>query len=258
MKAGFLLVVLLVGLAAAAHAASGTWSNNGSTDGNWTTTSNWVGSTVPGSNSTTTNTDTATFNASVGTFGTSGSPVVIDTGRNIKSISFDTSAGNFTIGSTGGNPLKLTAAGAISLLSTVSGTNVIETINAPLTFQGSTYGFSNNRADAGSALVFGGTITNAATSTLTISGNGTGTGNLISGAINDGTGVQSVTITATAGKWTLSGASNYSGLTSITGAGSTTVFQGNNTSSGAMTLNGAGAAVQLDNATVVAQAPRLR
>jgi fibronectin-binding autotransporter adhesin len=243
------VVAILLPLAASqqTRAASQTWTGGGA-NGNWSTILNWNGA-VPGATSGGTSTDVATFNAAIAnTWGNVGTPIIIDSGRNIKSLTFDTSVGNYYIGSTGLNALKLTSGGTISLASTIIGVNVTETINAPLTFQGS-YTFNNARADAGSALVFGGTISNAATSTLTLSGAGTGTGNLISGALNDGTGVQSLTITTTAGKWTLSGANNYSGLTSITGGGGTTVFQGSNSSAGQTTLSGASAAVQLDSAS---------
>ena len=230
--------------APSAQAASGTW--NGTTDGAWNG-ANWSVSPAPGSTSVTNSADTATFNNA----GNGRTTITIDANRNIRSLTFDTAAVSYTIGGDGanaGNALLLTSGGAVTLAATASGTNLIQMFNAPLSLGGS-YTFTNARADAGSALVFVGNISNFATSTLTLSGAGTGTGNQISGAISDGTGVQSVTITATAGKWTLSGANSYSGLTSITGAGSTTVMGGSNSSSGATTLNSATATLQLDSAS---------
>lgn len=245
------LGVFAFGLAPSAFGANATWTGGSIVDGGWATGANWSPSAAPGSaTGVNTNADTATFNAAIAnTWGnSSANPIVIDGNRSIKFISFDTSVGNYFIGSTGGNSLKLNNNSVVSLLSTVTGTNVTETINAPIIFQGAAAGFTNARADVGSSLVFGGTITNTATNTLTLSGAGTGS-NLISGAINDGVGVQTLTITTTAGTWTLGGTSNYSGLTSITGSGGTTVFQGANISAGATTLNGASAVMQFDSAT---------
>ncbi|MCX6876838.1 MAG: autotransporter-associated beta strand repeat-containing protein [Verrucomicrobia bacterium] len=200
----------------AARAGSDTWT--GGTDGNWSTWSNWsLGTGAPGATNGTTNTNTATFNISVVSYGTAGSPIVIDLNRNLKNISFDTSVGSFFIGTTDGNPLLLTAAGSIGLLSAATGTNLTETINAPLKLHGN-YTFNNARADLGSKLVFGGDITNAAASTLTLrsaSTNG-GAGNLISGIISDGAGVQSLAISAGTGMWTLSGANTFTGNTTLT------------------------------------------
>lgn len=233
----------MLSLAGLAKAASGTWT--GTTDGLWSSANgtNWNNATPPGATTGTTNGDTATFNGT----GNGNTTIAIDAGRNIKSVLFDTAAANYVVGSAGangGNALTLTSGGAITLASTVTGTNVIETFNAPLVLGGS-YTFTNSLADAGSALVFNGNITNTATSTLTLNGAGTGTGNLISGNISDGGGVQSVTISATNGTWTLSGANSYSGTTSITGANSVVVMTGSNNSGGATTLNNATATLQL-------------
>ncbi|HSI12896.1 MAG TPA: autotransporter-associated beta strand repeat-containing protein [Chthoniobacter sp.] len=242
----FAVVTLtMLSLGGLAKAASGTWS--GATDGLWSSGNgtNWSIATPPGATSGTTNGDTATFNSA----GNGNTTITIDAGRNIKSLLFDTATANYIIGGAGvnsGNPLTLTSGGAITLASTVTGTNVIETFNAPLILAGS-YTFTDSSADAGSALIFNGNITNTATSTLTLSGAGTGTGNLISGSISNGGGVQSVTISATNGTWTLSGANSYGGTTSITGANSTVVMAGSNTSVGAITLNNATATLHLNS-----------
>ena len=237
---GFVILGMLLA-AVPARATSGTW--NGTTDANWSTATNWSPSTAPGSTSVTTNTDTATFNNA----GNGRTTIAIDANRNLKTFNFDTSTASYTFG---GGGLRLTASGVIALLSTATGTNLTETFNAPITFSGNAT-FTNARADVGSSLVFTGNITNTATSTLSLTGAGTGTGNLISGNITDGTGgtVQSVTLSSTGGTWTLSGTNTYSGLTNITGAGSTTVMAGSNSSlTGATTLNNATATLQLNSA----------
>jgi autotransporter-associated beta strand protein len=227
------------------HAASGTWT--GLTDGLWSAANgtNWTVAPAPGASTGTTNADTVTFNST----GNGNTTITIDSGRNIKSLLFDTAAANYVFGSggaNGGNALVLTSGGSITLASSLNGPNVVETFNAPVTLAGS-YSFTNSFADAGSALVFNGNISNTATSTLTLSGAGTGTGNLISGNISDGAGVQSVTFSATNGTWTLSGANSYSGATSITGANSLVVMVGSNSSAGATILNNATATLQLDS-----------
>jgi autotransporter-associated beta strand protein len=207
---------------------------------------------VSGSTTTTTDPDTATFNAAISnTWGnTALNPVVINSAtQNIKNISFDTSAGAYFIGSTGGNPLLLTTAGTIQILSTFGGSNTTETINAPLVFEGN-YSFANAETTVSSDnLVFGGNISAiAGNSGLTISGAGTNTGNQISGNISNGTATAlSVAVTATAGTWTLSGSNSYTGATTINGAGSTTILSGVNSSAGATTLTAG--TLQLNNTT---------
>jgi hypothetical protein len=103
-----------VALALPAFAASGYW-NTTTTDANWATDSNWDTAAAPGDLlATNTNADTATFNATVTNgFGTT-SPVVIDAGRNLKSISFSTAAASaYVIGTTGGNAILLSSGGTI-------------------------------------------------------------------------------------------------------------------------------------------------
>jgi hypothetical protein len=73
-------------------------------DANSATASNWNPAAAPGdllgSN---TNADTATFNATVSNGSGTTSPVVMDAGRNLKSITFNTAAASaYVIGTTGG------------------------------------------------------------------------------------------------------------------------------------------------------------
>ncbi|MDB6074186.1 MAG: hypothetical protein JWO89_1826, partial [Verrucomicrobiaceae bacterium] len=204
------------------NAASSTWLNTGTVDGSWGTTSNWVGGIVPGVLSGTTNTDTATFNTALGTFGTIGNPIVIDAGRNLRSLTFDTAVGNYVIGSTGGNKLLLTTAGTIQIPATLTATNAQITINAPLEIQTSagTYTFTNNSANgigAGAGtLTFGGAITGATGSaTLTLAGSNTNA-NTISGVLGNGTGSGLALTKSGAGTWVLAGlGNNYTGVTTV-------------------------------------------
>jgi autotransporter-associated beta strand protein len=207
-----------------ARAANQTWTGGSPNDGNWSDTLNWTNSAAPGSTSTTTSTDVATFNAAIAnTWGASaGNPVVIDQPtQDIGGISFDTAAGNYFIGSSGGNALLLTSGGTIQILSTLTATNAIETINAPLTIEGAagTYTFANNSANGTGAgagtLVFGGPVSGGAVgaTVLTLSGTNTNA-NTITNISNGGSTSLGVTKLG-AGTWELSGANTYSGSTLV-------------------------------------------
>jgi len=227
-----------------AQAASDTWS--GATDGNWNTPTNW-GTASPGAASGTTNVDTATVNSAGG----GNTTIAIDSGRNLEFITFDTaSAAAYTIGSAGANAgpaLILTSGGKISLTSTVPN-GVSETFNAPLSLAGN-YTLENLSTGT-SRLIIAGNITNTAASTLTLQGNGAGTGvNLISGNIIQGTGTLAVTVASNATNvWELSGANNYNGLTTVNFASSGSLtFSGTNVGTSGLTIS-KGVAV-LNNAT---------
>jgi hypothetical protein len=151
-------------------AASQTWDGGSTVNGTWSTAANWVGDpTAPGSTSVTNSTDVATFNASIAnTWGNSGTPVVIDSGRNIGTILFDTgSVGSYTIGSTTGPALIISNAGAITMNSTVAAS---QTINAPLTLNGTSgtaLTITNNASSSSNILTIGGNITSSSTSGTT-------------------------------------------------------------------------------------------
>ncbi len=165
-------------------------------NGNWSRNGNWSGGAPPGSTVLTNSTDVATFNAAItNTWGNAaGNPVVIDSPtQNIGGISFDTSAGNYFIGSSGGNALRLSSGGTIQILNALTATNAIETINAPLVIQGAggTYTFANNSANGGGAgggtLNFGGGITGRAGGTTVLNLGGTNTNANTIGGIVAGT-----------------------------------------------------------------------
>ena len=167
-----------------AQAASSTWLNTGATNANWSTTNNWVSGVLPGSTSGTT-ADTVTFSSAVGTYGTSGSPILIDNAnQNIGSITFATGAGSFFIGGTTGvtstNALYLSGGGAISV---ASGT---QTINAPLVFMGSAYTMSSN-ANTNSLILGGQWSSGMASGTSVVTVNATTSTVTLSGLLTDGT-----------------------------------------------------------------------
>ena len=203
------------------HAANQTWNGGSATDGNWATSTNWLGGAAPGSTSITTSTDIATFNAAIAhTWGNSAAnPVVIDANRNVSGISFTTAAGNYFIGSTGGNTLLVSNGGAIQILSALTATNAIETVNAPLQLQGAAYTLANNSANgagagAGTLNIGGGITGKTGTPVLTLGGSNTNA-NTVSGIIANGSAT-SVSVTKTgAGLWILSGTNTYTGGTTV-------------------------------------------
>ena len=207
-------------LTPSARAANQTWTGSGA-DGNWSTLLNWNGA-VPGSTAVTNNADTATFNAAIAnTWGNAvGNPVVIDSAtQNIGGISFTQAAGNYFLGSTVGNSLKLSSGGTIQILSGLTSTNAVETVNAPLSLYGS-YTLANNSANGTGAgagtLNFGGPISGGATGNdiLTLSGSNTNA-NTISGAISNGAATSLGITKSGAGTWTLSAANTYTGATTV-------------------------------------------
>jgi len=151
-------VALLLGtlfLPTALQAANGTWTNTGSTSANWSDTSNWSGGTVPGATSGTTSADVATFSSALGTYGTLGSPIVIDAGRNLGGMVFTNSAGAYTVGTTSGEVLLLSSGGMIRRQALSTASNAI-TINAPLRLYGNytIYNDNNDSGDSASAARF--------------------------------------------------------------------------------------------------------
>lgn len=234
-------IALLLVLASFAHlhAASGTWTGAGS-DGNWSNPDNWT--TVPGASFGSTNLEAAMFNAAA----TPNLPVVIDAGRNLGSILFESSVGQFVIGSTGGNALILSSGGSTAIQSTMAGSNITETIDAPLTLAPSgttasgSYTFSNNSSNAANRMVFGGPISAGITTqavTLTLAGVNSGTNN-ITGSLSDGgaTGGLRVVKNGT-GAWNLSGSNTFSGGTTLT-AGRLNINNAHGLGSGALIVNG--------------------
>jgi autotransporter-associated beta strand protein len=183
------------------------WTGTAGTS--WANSNNWSGS-VPGIVGSTTNGDTALFNQSA-----VNSPLAIDAGRNIKSITFDTGAvPSLTIGTTGGNALVLSAGGTIQTSATVVNPQVV---NCPLVLEGD-YTFTSSANTSAATLTFGGRIIPGATTgvtTLTLNGTNTG-GNTISGVLADnGAGKLAIT-KSDAGAWTINGVNTYSGATTVT------------------------------------------
>jgi autotransporter-associated beta strand protein len=187
---------------------SSSWTGTSSTE--WADSGNWSAA-IPGATVGTTNTDAAVFNQNA-----PNSPSTIDAGRNIRRITFDTANVNsLTIGTVGGQALLLTAGGTIQTTATVVNPQMV---NAPLVLEGD-YTFTSGASSSSATLSFGGGITPAATSgvtMLTLNGGNAGT-NTIGGVLTDnGSGQLAVTMSGT-GLWILSGANTYSGNTTVNG-----------------------------------------
>ena len=171
------------------------WAGTASTT--WAETSNWAGD-MPGATGGTTSADTALFNRNA-----PNSPLTIDAGRNVQSLTFDTASVNsLTVGTVGGNALLLTAGGTIQTTPTVVNA---QTVNAPLILEGD-YTFTSGASSNSATLGFGGRITPGATSgvtTLTLNGANTGA-NTIRGILADNGAGQLAVTKGGSGLWILS------------------------------------------------------
>ena len=175
------------------QAASQSWDGGSTTNGNWNNAQNWVGDNPPpGATSGSTNTDNATFDAVIANgWGTQATPVVIDSPtQNIGGIKFinKSTTGDYFIGTTGGNPLRLSGGGSISLTfdPAIPSTYVnTETVNAPLVLLGTTYGFSNTSNNA--ILRIGGSISGTTGTSLSFTKRGAPWGSDITYAIQEST-----------------------------------------------------------------------
>lgn len=258
-----LITLGTLGIASGLQAASQTWNSDGSS-ADWGSSSNWGGNSAPGATAGSTSSDIATFSSAVGTVGTSGNPILIDANRNIQSMVFSGAPGSFTIGTIGGNTLKMTSSGSIVINNGLTNTSgVTQTINAPMDIYGS-FTLTNNSTNgsgAGAAtLSIGGDIKAASVTTpvtLTLRGSNMNT-NIVNGTISNGTS-SALTISKTdAGLWRLAGTNSFtgnvliyagtivansiadSGVNSALGAGSSISLGQNSASVGTGTLSYAG------------------
>ena len=234
----------IVALSGSAHAASQTWRAI-PTDSTWAGTGNWGASgtvTPPGNTTGATTNDVATFNTALsgGTIGGSGNPIVIDSGRTIGGITFDTaSVGAYVIGTNAGNALKLSNIGAgpgthvIQMTSTVASSQIIA---APITFVAPSstngiFGFVNHASSSSATLTLSGTMTNAVARPAIVMLDGANTGtNAITGNISFTAATQGAPylIKRGAGTWILSGTNAFTGtpMTDTTGNAGIQVLDG--------------------------------
>ena len=183
------LAALFVVCCYVATATAQTWDGGGSNN-NWTTGNNWNPNGAPVNNGT----------ANVNFAGTTRLTPIVDSNRNVNSVTFDSNAGQFVIGGT--RTLTINGGG---ITSNAAGT---QTINARISLGANqTWTVTN----PGSTLAVGGIISGSR------SINKAGPGTLI-----------------------LSGANTYSGGTTVSGGvlqGTTTSLRGNITNNATLTFN---------------------
>jgi fibronectin-binding autotransporter adhesin len=208
-----------------------TWT--GGTDSNWATNTDWSGNIAPGSNSSTTNTDTALFNNA----GNGNTAITVDASRNLQNIVFDTSSAAYSFS---GGSLLGTSGGEILINPTVGSS---ETFNTPLTIEGSVFNLVNNASNPSATLNYSGTISAGTTSNATIDLGGSNTGlNTLSGSIQSGTKNTNVVETGT-GNWVINGNDTFTGYTFVLGGklqlpGTFAGYYGLNNDSGVLQITG--------------------
>jgi autotransporter-associated beta strand protein len=200
--AACLLAAAMLFPARFAQAADSSWAGNYA--GNWTASGNWTNG-VPGSNSTTTSTDIATFGFTL----TSPRTVTVDTNRNIGGITFsNTSAFGYTLS---GGSLILSNGGVIQTAA-ANGAHT-DTISSGITLAGNAT-FTAGATNATSLLRIGavtGSATTGNTTTLTLNGSSTAA-NAIDGVIGNGAnGGKLAIVKDGAGTWVLNGANTFTG-----------------------------------------------
>lgn len=237
-----------------ARAADATWNLDGA--GSWATDANWNPAAAPGSTSSTTNTDTATFGSVI----TAARAVTVDTNRNIFGINFSGNSFAYTL--SGGN-LLLTSGGTIQTSGAGSNT-FVDNVSSAITLEGD-YTFTGGSTNTNHTLSIGTTVTSAVsggTTTLTLNGANTGVSgtntaaNAITGVISNGTSTVAISKSG-AGRWVLSGANTFTGGVTVT-AGTLEVQNNAALGTGTVTLAGgtlsaSGTADQSITNAVVAQ-----
>lgn len=254
VAAAALVILFLVATGFRSQAASGQW--NGATSASWLTSTNWT-TADPGATSGAASTDVATFGTLTGTNGTVYNPIIIDSGRNVLSITYSSlwTTPGYVIGNTSGNILTLSSGGAVTM---GAGETNAQIIDAPLVIGASgaatTYTFANSTCTLSSGMTLAGTITGGGgTGTLALafnggSGGGGGTLNVVSGAISDGGGSDPTSVSVSGvgnhgggSFWEFSGINSYSGGTAVSGG---VLAIGNNNALGSGTLAISGGAIE--------------
>lgn len=220
----FFLSLMILGWEKA-EANNSTWK--AMANGNWSDGANWYSGSAPGSSSSTTNTDTAAFNAVyVSNNLASNLTVSIDqTGQNISNITFG-SVGNFGPFTFTGNALHLSSGGSI----VSDAAQIFESFNNPLILEpaSATSDGSYTFAATGYDLfnfhgpISGGTTTGAITLNLgRVVSPFASTYSIVSGSISDGSAAGGLSLkTSVLGTWLLSGSNTYTGSTIVgTGTG---------------------------------------
>ncbi|MFZ4775167.1 MAG: beta strand repeat-containing protein [Terrimicrobiaceae bacterium] len=222
----------MLGLSTNALAADSAWT--APAGGTWITSGNWSAG-VPGSNSTLTNPETATFNATL----TGASTVNVDANRNIKNIIIDSASNAFKYTITGGS-LKLTDGGGIYQ---ISGGNQSSSVGSTIEIQGNggSATFSNNATGVLTiANPVSGVSTAGQTTTLYLAGTSAAT-SVVQNVISDGVGGGKLAIVKNGTtKWKIDTSLNintYSGGFTLN-AGTIEVGKNSALGTGTFTING--------------------
>lgn len=225
------LAAVLALAATSSFADDATWTNP--TTGAWTNPLMWNPGAAPGSTNITTSTDTAYFNDSVITAGTT---VNVDANRNIKNIVITNSAASdFRYTLTGGS-FKLTDGGGFYMTGTRNGS-----IGSAIEIQG--VGGSATFSNSGGTYTFSAGVSGVSTAgnTTTLYLDGTNTGSLIQGAITDGAaGGKLALVKNGTGSWNFSQAANvntFSGGVTLN-VGTLTATKTSAFGTGVLTING--------------------
>ena len=213
-----------------AKAVNNTWDGGGA-NGNWDNITNWATETsIP------TGSQTAGFTNNVNT-----TISLNGADRSVGSMSFTgtNTLGNFTFNASSSESFLLSSGGSI-LVSNGTNAGSVITYNVPLVLSGSyTLNNSNNQSTGSPiALIFNGGISTTGTSTLNLSGPGSGA-NKINGTISDGTGVLSILANpqGTIGSWELAGNNTFTGSVTKDILSSTFIISGSNAYLGLTTVN---------------------
>ena len=267
-----LSAALLAGfLPLAVHAASDTWTGNGS-DNIFSNNANWT-TAAPGNATNTSSFDVATFGAESG-----GSPdytVNLNATRSLGTLTFGTGALGYSLsgsairlnGTAAGGGNVITIPAALTSQSTIGISNNISLYSSSNATTNSAWTISNNTNNATgfSTLNLSGNITvdplvttgTTGTRILTVSGgstaNATGLASAsvinLTGVISDGTSNANVLkLTTGAGITKISGSNTYSGLTTV-GAGLLLVGNNNALGTGSISFGTSGAWMGVDGMT---------
>ena len=233
LAAALLTLAAIVAAAPRATAADGSWNVDNA--GNWNATGNWLGGSIPGSTSSTTSTDIATFGFPL----TADRTLTVDSNRNIAGIIFsNTSAFRYWL--SGGN-LLLSNGGVIQTAAN-NGAH-IDLIQSAIAIQGdgASATFTAGATNASSLLSIGavtGVSTTGNTTTLTLNGANTGL-NTIGGAIGNGAnGGRLAVVKDGSGTWMLNGNNTFTGGLTVNSGVLYGRVQGTAFGAGAFTMNG--------------------
>jgi len=226
-----------------AQAADGSWNVNA--DGSWTAAGSWTGGTIPGSNSTTTSTDIATFGLPL----TAGRTVTVDANRNIAGITLsNNSAFAYQLNS---GSLLLSNGGTIQ--TAAANGNHSDWINTSIYIQGNggSASFIADATSSSSSITIGsGTIAGVSTAgnttTLTLSGNNTTTNKIGASLQNGANGGTLAVVKNGSGTWVIGGSYGaYSGGTTLN---SGTIISNTSFGPGALSVNGGTLILRASNA----------